>query len=316
MPHIAGHERGRLDPGLVRSADDAVAAQRGLPPVVPAPQLAPAPDPLATPAAAPGGPRDVRFPTLQQEFGIGDAQVGQVPMMETEFNLRRRLDAESRRLQGLDVGIAGLREIGTTESEIAAKEVALQRLRGGGLGAGAMRGQLAQEQEANLRALSEQFAQRGLGGGVPAVGMAEAAQRGRIGAASAEAAFKENLQRSALQDIQAMNQELGNRRLAATDLLQRYLGEWELPPFDLSALAIVPEDATSRVGGTLTGQESFAIPAAEAANVIPAAVRPGDVAPEGNPYAGCTWYGTGAYGSAQGWRCPAGHAQGGGFHRQ
>ena len=63
-------------------------------------------------------------------------------------------------------------------------------------------------------------------------------------------------------------------------------------------------------------QESFAIPAAEAANVIPAAVRPGDVAPEGNPYAGCTWYGTGAYGSAQGWRCPAGHAQGGGFHRQ
>ena len=75
-----------------------------------------------------------------------------------------------------------------------------------------MRGQLAQEQEANLRALSEQFAQRGLGGGAPAVGMAEAAQRGRIGAASAEAAFRENLQRSALQDIQAMNQELVPKR--------------------------------------------------------------------------------------------------------
>ena len=312
MPHIAGHERGRLDPGLVRSADDAVAAQRGLPPPVPAPQLAPAPDLLATPAAPPSGGRASMFPTLHQEFGIGGLQVGQVPMAETEFNLRRRLDAERRRGEGLGVLQDSLNQIGTSEGEIAAREVALQRLRGGGLGAGAMRGQLAQEQEANLRALSEQFAQRGLGGGVPAVGMAEAAQRGRIGAASAEAAFKENLQRSALQDIQAMNQELGNRRLAATDLLQRYLGEWELPPVDLSALAIVPEDATSPVGGYLRDQP----PLGGVAGDVAALPNPQDestwedgIAPEGHAFSGCRRVRV-SLGSSV-WRCPDGDPRNG-----
>ena len=51
-----------------------------------------------------------------------------------------------------------------------------------------------------------------------------------------------------------MTQEIGNRRLAAQDLLQNYLGSWEFPPNDLSGLGIKPEDANVPAGGNLAYQ--------------------------------------------------------------
>ena len=258
---------------------------------------------LGAPPAPPAGGRAERFPALQQELGIGDLRVGEVPLAEAELNLRRRQDAEKRRGQGLDALQGALNEIGTTEGEIAAREVALERLRGGGLGAGALRGQLAASQESALRAMSDQFAQRGVGGGVPAVAMMQAQRAGSIGAAGTEAAFRENLQRSALQDIEGMNQAIGNRRLAAQDLLQRYLGEWELPPMDFSGMAIVPEDRTQLVGGSLPGQPA------------PGEIDPNDpnwdlpldngVAPDGHPMAGCRIVSGGQQIGGTQWDCRA-----------
>ena len=250
---------------------------------------------LGAPPAPPAGGRAERFPALQQELGIGDLRVGEVPLAEAELNLRRRQDAERRRGQGLDALQGALNEIGTTEGEFAAREVALQRLRGGGLGAGALRGQLAASQESALRAMSDQFAQRGVGGGVPAVAMMQAQRAGSIGAAGTEAAFRENLQRSALQDIQAMNQEVGQRRLAAQDLLQRYLGEYELPPVDFSGMVIKPEDAMLGVGGILPEQgvqgEGPVVPARDPNTWEQGGnLNMGRVPPDGHEFAGCVYY--------------------------
>ena len=250
---------------------------------------------LGAPPAPPAGGRAERFPALQQELGIGDLRVGEVPLAEAELNLRRRQDAERRRGQGLGALQGALNEIGTTEGEIAAREVALERLRGGGRGAGALRGQLAASQESALRAMSDQFAQRGVGGGVPALGLAQAQRTGAIQAAGTEAAFRENLQRSALQDIEGMNQAIGQRRLAAQDLLQRYLGEWELPPMDFSGMAIVPEDRTQLVGGSLPGQpgagDGEAVDFGEPNTWEQGGnLNMGRVPPDGHEFAGCVYY--------------------------
>ena len=336
MPHIPGHERGAMGAGLVNRAADAAVrvlpnqqplGNAGLPNVAAAADAAAGLPPIV-PAAPPGGGRAERFPWLDRLIGIDDLRIGEVPSAELELNLAQRYGeggSIDRRLEGLDVNIAGLREIGTTEGEIAAREVALQRLRGGGLGAGALRGQLAAAQEAALRQQSEQFAQRGLGGGVPAVAMMRAQQGGAIQAAGTEAAFRENLQRSALQDINAMNQEIGNRRLAAQDLLQNYLGSWELPPVDLSGIAIRPEDAGLQVGGPLEyqgarmqgddqqvagqpAQPNWADLAREDQGRPAPDMVDGVVADENHPFIGCRRRRMGAnlY-----WDCPEGQANAG-----
>ena len=211
MPHIQGHERGEL---VNRAADAAVRVlpnqqplgNAGLPNVA-APADAADGRPPILPVDPPGGGRGERFEWLERLFGIDDLRIGEVPMAELNLNLAERYGpggSRERREEGLGVLQDALNNIGSSEGEIAAKEVALQRLRGGGLGAGALRGQLAASQEAALRQQAEQFAQRGLGGGVPGVAMMRAQQGGAIQAAGTEAAFRENLQRSALQDINAM----------------------------------------------------------------------------------------------------------------
>lgn len=48
-----------------------------------------------------------------------------------------------------------------------------------------------------------------------------------------------------------MNQEVGQRRLAAQDLLQNYLGTWELEPVDFAGIAVEPPDFAKPVGGDL-----------------------------------------------------------------
>ena len=129
-----------------------------------------------------------------------------------------------------------------------------------------------------------------------------------------------------------MNQEVGNRRLAAQDLLQNYLGSWELPPVDLAGLAIQPEDALLPVGGMLPGQEAVVD---MEGNPIPVPGGPGDpnipstwrgnassgyIVPEGHQMAGCTLVqgpcsnqqggcNPGARGQAR-YVCPAGHPVG------
>ena len=323
------HDRGAMDGGLVNRAADA--AVRVLPNQQPLgnanlPNVAVAQDaaaglPPIVPAAPPGGPRDVRFPWLEKLIGIGDLRTGEVPSAELELNLAERYGpggSRERREEGLGVLQDALNNIGSSEGEIAAREVALQRLRGGGLGAGALRGQLAASQEAALRQQAEQFAQRGLGGGVPGVAMMRAQQGGAIQAAGTEAAFRENLQRSALQDINAMNQEIGNRRLAATDLLQNYLGSWEFTPVDLSGIAIVPEDANTQVGGNLTYQGPRMGGEAGPDTPVQDFGDPnawelddsgwGRVVPDGHEFAGCSWQAANMGGPAQ-FVCPAGHPQ-------
>ena len=196
MPHIAGHERQAIDPGLVnRSPDAAVRVLPGQQPLGNAnlPNVAAAQDaaglPPIVPDAPPGGGRGERFPWLERLVGIDDLRIGEVPMAELELNLAQRYGeggSIDRRLEGLDAIQVVANQVGNTEGEIAAREVALQRLRGGGLGAGALRGQLAASQESALRQQAEQFAQRGLGGGVPAVAMMQAQRMGAIGAAGTE----------------------------------------------------------------------------------------------------------------------------------
>lgn len=327
MPHIPGHERGAMGAGLVnRAAEDAV---RVLPnqqplgnanlPNVAAAQDAAAGLPPIVPDAPPGGPRHVRFPWLEKLIGIGDLRIGEVPMAELNLNLAERYGpggSRERREEGLGVLQDALNNIGSSEGEIAAREVALQRLRGGGLGAGALRGQLAASQEAALRQQAEQFAQRGLGGGVPGVAMMRAQQGGAIQAAGTEAAFRENLQRSALQDINAMNQEIGNRRLAATDLLQNYLGSWEFPPNEFSGLGIKPEDANTPAGGNLAYQGPRMGGEAGPDTPVQDFGDPnawelddsgwGRVVPDGHEFAGCSWQAANIGGPAQ-FACPAGH---------
>ena len=142
-----------------------------------------------------------------------------------------------------------------------------------------------------------------------------------------------------------MNQELGNRRLAAADLLQNYLGQWELPPIDLAGLAIKPEDAQLPVGDILPGQPAggaagedgapplagggFGVPVGRAE--APGGGDPNDPrtwhadengmhVPEGHPYAGCTLSSTGVAhgmgGVSYHWNCPEGVGpEGGGRSR-
>ena len=110
-----------------------------------------------------------------------------------------------------------------------------------------------------------------------------------------------------------MNQEVGQRRLAAQDLLQRYLGEYELPPVDFSGMVIKPEDAMLGVGGILPEQgvqgEGPVVPARDVGDRETwEDLGDGELrVPEGHEFAGCRYH-PGAFGELPArYTCPNGH---------
>ena len=187
-----------------------------------------------------------------------------VPLFEAGLNFQQTARATEDRATGIGRLEDARSNIGISPESVLARELAVQRARGDGpLGGGAieqsrsdLRQQSAVGHQDAQRGLAEQFAQRGIGGGVPAYQAAAMEQAYGVNAAGQLAQFdlqaaqlQETAQRQAFSDLNALAMEEEMRRTALDQLIASQYLNTEYQGMDLSGLLGLVPNGDLAVGG-------------------------------------------------------------------
>lgn len=188
---------------------------------------------------------------------------GDIPLLETGLNFENRQNALRDRQQGMQRLEDSRSAIGSSPESILARQIAVSRARGEGPLSqgvidnqrGALRSAGALAGEAQQRELAMQLAQRGLGGGVPAVQQAALQQQlatdigGRLASFDLESAqLLDTAQRQAAYDLQTIADQEELRRIAIDQLIAEAFFNTDRSPIDLSGLLGSPPGTQAPIG--------------------------------------------------------------------